>query len=87
MALHPVVPQLRRKVKGFCAGDYVGAPYDCSASDAGIDSMDAICMILIAAADALKNIDLEPSPVRRKIGVMAVDISGNIIMTFVALRV
>ncbi len=87
MALHPVVPQLRRKVKGFCDGDYVGAPDDCSASDAGIDSMDAICMTTIMAADELKNIANEPSPGRRKIAVKVVDIFGNDTMSIVEVTV
>ena len=35
----------------------IAAPADFYASDAGIDRMDAICMILIAAGEELKNID------------------------------
>ncbi len=35
----------------------IAAPVDFHASDAGIDRMDAICMILIAAGEELKNID------------------------------
>ena len=87
MALQPVAPQLRGKVNGFCNGDYVGAPDDCSASDAGIDSMDAICMTLIMAGEELKNIDHEPSPGRRKIAVKVVDIFGTDTMTIVPITV
>ena len=36
---------------------HIAAPDDFHASDAGIDRMDAICMILIAAGEELKNID------------------------------
>ncbi len=36
---------------------HITAPDDFYASDAGIDRMDAICMILIAAGEELKNID------------------------------
>jgi len=35
----------------------IAVPGDFHASDAGIDRMDAICMILIAAGEELKNID------------------------------
>ena len=35
----------------------IAAPGDFYASDAGIDRMDAICMILIAAGEELKSID------------------------------
>ena len=35
----------------------IAAPDDFHASDAGIDRMDAICMILIAAGEELKNLD------------------------------
>ena len=35
----------------------IAAPADFYSSDAGIDRMDAICMILIAAGEELKNID------------------------------
>ncbi len=35
----------------------IAAPADFYASDAGLDRMDAICMILIAAGEELKNID------------------------------
>ena len=36
---------------------HIAAPDDFYAGDAGIDRMDAICMILIAAGEELKNID------------------------------
>jgi uncharacterized protein with HEPN domain len=35
----------------------IATPADFFSSDAGIDRMDAICMILIAAGEELKNID------------------------------
>jgi uncharacterized protein with HEPN domain len=35
----------------------IAAPSDFYANDAGIDRMDAICMILIAAGEEFKNID------------------------------
>jgi len=35
----------------------IAAPADFNSSDEGIDRMDAICMILIAAGEELKNID------------------------------
>lgn len=35
----------------------IAAPADFYASDAGVDKMDAICMILIAVGEELKNID------------------------------
>lgn len=35
----------------------IDSPEDFTSSDAGIDRMDAICMILIAAGEEIKNID------------------------------
>jgi len=35
----------------------IDSPADFTSSDAGIDRMDAICMILIAAGEEIKNID------------------------------
>ncbi len=35
----------------------IDSPGDFTSSDAGIDRMDAICMILIAAGEEIKNID------------------------------
>lgn len=35
----------------------IAVPADFTSTDAGIDRMDAICMILIAAGEELKNID------------------------------
>jgi uncharacterized protein with HEPN domain len=35
----------------------IDSPTDFTSSDAGIDRMDAICMILIAAGEEIKNID------------------------------
>jgi uncharacterized protein with HEPN domain len=35
----------------------IDSPKDFTSSDAGIDRMDAICMILIAAGEEIKNID------------------------------
>ena len=35
----------------------IDSPADFTSSDEGIDRMDAICMILIAAGEEIKNID------------------------------
>ena len=35
----------------------IDSPADFTSSDAGIDRMDAICMILIAAGEEIKNIE------------------------------
>ncbi len=52
--LQSVLTALER-IPRRCAG--ISQPSDFLTSDAGIDSMDAICMILIAAGEEFKNID------------------------------
>ncbi len=52
--LQAVLTALER-IPRRCAG--ISQPSDFLASDAGIDSMDAICMILIAAGEEFKKID------------------------------
>ena len=52
--LSTLLEALERIPRRFAA---IATPADFYASDAGIDRMDAICMILIAAGEELKNID------------------------------
>ncbi len=52
--LQSVLTALER-IPRRCAG--ISQPSDFLASDAGIDSMDAICMILIAAGEEFKKLD------------------------------
>lgn len=52
--LQAVLTALER-IPRRCAG--ISQPSDFLTSDAGIDSMDAICMILIAAGEEFKKID------------------------------
>lgn len=52
--LQTLLDALNRIPRRFAA---IQAPEDFTASDAGIDRMDAICMILIAVGEEFKNID------------------------------
>lgn len=53
--IHEALLRIPRRFVG------IGAPEDFTASDAGIDRMDAICMILIAAGEEFKSIDRKTS--------------------------
>jgi uncharacterized protein with HEPN domain len=52
--LQTLIEALERIPRRFAG---ISVPSDFHASDDGIDRMDAICMILIAAGEELKNID------------------------------
>ncbi|MGB8425242.1 MAG: hypothetical protein WCD88_05640 [Desulfobacterales bacterium] len=52
--LYSLLEALERIPRRFAG---IAGPADFYASDAGIDRMDAICMILIAAGEELKSID------------------------------